>query len=164
MRRMILPLMLLAAACQPVAVELSDDDVAAINDWLEANKQAATVGDWDAWSQLWTQDVVSMIPNDHIITGRAALREATIEAPALPDLSVTVDEIEGRADLAYVRSTSTFSLPSENAGEPVTERQKSLIILRRMPDGTWQGAIECFNADLPLPSTEGQHSEGQEQT
>lgn len=162
MRRMILPLMLCAVACQPVAVELSDDDVTAINDWLEANEQAASVGDWDAWSQLWTEDVVSMVPNDHIITGRAALRDATIEAPALPDLRVAVDEIDGRADLAYVRLTYTFSLPSEDGGERVAERGKSLIILRKMTDGTWQGAIECFNADLPLPSAEGEHAEGQE--
>ena len=105
-----------------------------------------------------------MIPNDHIITGRAALRAATIEAPALPDLRVTVDEIDGRADLAYMRMTYTFSLASEDGGEPITERGKSLIILRKMTNGTWQGAIECFNADLPLPSMEGEHAEGAEHT
>jgi ketosteroid isomerase-like protein len=165
MRRMILPLMLLVAvACQPAAVGLSDDDVAAINDFIAAYNQAAVDGDWDAWSQLWTDDVVYMLPNAPAVEGRTSLREMASEFPPHKDLSVTADEIDGRADLAFVRGRFSLTWPAEADAEPFADEGKFLMILRKTPDGIWQAAIECYNSDLSLPSMEGEHVEGEEQT
>jgi len=162
MRRMILPLMLLAAvACQPAAVELPDDDVAAINEFMATYNQALVAGDRDTWVQLWTDDVVYMLPNAPAIQGTAAMLEMSGEFTPLEDLTITVDEIDGRADLAYVRGSYALTMPGVDGGEPTAEQGKYLIVLRKTPDGTWKAAIECFNSDLPLPSM-GEHMEVEE--
>ena len=168
MRLMILLAASLVVAAPPLATQstvgLSDDDVAAINEFMASYLEAVRGGDWDAWLQLWADDVVYMPPNSPAIEGLATLREATHEYPLVEDASITVDEIDGRADLAFVRGKFLLTIPTHVGAEPITDVGKFLIILRKAPDGIWQAAIECYNSDLSLPSMEGEHVEGEEQT
>jgi len=153
------PLGVAITACQPGAGPLSEDDVAAIRSLLATYEQAALSGDWDTWAGIWTEEAVYMAPNVPAIHGREAIRVG-LAGPAPQEFTATIDEIDGRADLAFVRGTFALTMLFEGEVEPVKEAGKWLWILRQQPDGSWLVAVECYNSDLPVPQFEVEHSEG----
>jgi uncharacterized protein (TIGR02246 family) len=155
----LMPLGVALIACQPGAGPLSEEDVAAIRNLLATYEQAALSGDWDTWSGIWTEDAVYMVPNSPAIRGREAI-EASVAGPVPQEFTVTIDEIDGRGDLAFVRGSFALTMVFEGEAEPVEEAGKSLWIVRQQPDGTWLVAVECYNSDLPVPQLEVEHSEG----
>ena len=46
--------------------------------------------------------------------------------------------------------------------QPIQDHGKFIEIRRKQPDGSWLISRDIFNSDLPLPSAEGEHSEGEE--
>lgn len=147
----VLALALAGTGCQPPAqevAELSEEDRAALEGIMQEYARSALAGDMDAWAGLWAEDGVEMNPNVPAIVGREAIRDNTA-ALTFTDFTVSVDEVDGRGDLAYVRGT--FSVTVEGMPEPRSEDGKYLTVFRKSPDGTWLIAIDCWNSDLPLP-------------
>ncbi len=155
----LIPIGVALTACQPGARPLSEEDVAAIRNLLAIYEQEAKRGDWDAWAGVWAEGAVYMVPNGPAIQGREAIK-ASVAGPVPQEFTATIEEIDGRGDLAFVRGT--FSLTMVLAGEaaPVEEVGKWLWVVHRQPDGTWLVAVECYNSDLPIPPLEVEHSEG----
>ena len=118
---------------------------------MRTYQQSVIDGDWDVFTALFTEDAVYMIPNEPIIEGRKAIREMLGVYPPFPDMALTADVIDGRADLAFVRGTFSFSMPAEGEGEPSKEVGKLLFIMMKNKDGKWQITAESFSSDLPLP-------------
>jgi ketosteroid isomerase-like protein len=149
-------------ACQPPAQEagaLSDEDVAAIREKTNVFVQAALANDWAAAAEIYSEDVVLMLPGAPVMEGRATWQAWV----ASFNLTVTqysneIQEIDGRADLAFVRGSFSESLMFEGAPEPVSDTGKYLQIWRRGPDGTWLVTLEIWNLDEPAveAGSEGQ--------
>ncbi|NIN71979.1 MAG: hypothetical protein GTO46_08665 [Gemmatimonadetes bacterium] len=59
--------------------------------------------------------------------------------------------IEGRDGLAYARGTYSMTVSTEAMPEQVTDSGKFLLILEKLPDGSWAIAIDAASSDLPLP-------------
>jgi ketosteroid isomerase-like protein len=149
-------------ACQPPAQEagaLSDEDVAAIRGKTDAFVQAALANDWAAAAEIYSEDVVLMLPGVPVMEGRATWQAwAASLNVTVTQYSIEIQEIDGRADLAFVRGRFSESLMFEAAPEPVSDTGKYLQIWRRGPDGTWLIALEIWNSNEP-PVEAG--SEGQ---
>ncbi len=47
-----------------------------------------------------------------------------------------------------------MELTIEGSPEPVSDRGKYVVILRRQPDGSWPAVIDMLNSDLPLATPE----------
>jgi uncharacterized protein (TIGR02246 family) len=141
-----------SAGCQPAVQEagpLSDADVAEIHGVIDALREANLAGDWDAAAALFADDAVFMMPDRPALEGKAAWR-ASVAAmqPTVHALTVHVDEIEGRGDLAYTRGTYSETV-SVGANEPVDFEGKYVWILRRQADGSWLLTVGISNSNQP---------------
>ena len=155
---MVLPLVFLLCftfSCQKaekVAEEvgvkaLSDEDMAAIEETIQAFVKADLAGDWDSFFATFTEDVVWMWPNQPATEGLQALRERPSWAPAV-EKDISTIEIDGRDDLAYIRGSLSILLDFEGA---VEEKVKFLMIMRKQANKSWLISRFCWNSDLPLP-------------
>ncbi len=70
------------------------------------------------------------------------------------ELDVTVEAVEGRADLAVVWGRYTESYRLEAMDELLEAAGKFVWVLRKQADGSWGIAIGIANADL-VPSEAG---------
>lgn len=148
----VLSLALVSLACQPPAAEvaqLSEEDKAAIQNLLDRLVQAELAGDWEAVYAMYTEDIVEMPSNQPAIEGLAAVRE-WIESQdfTISEMTVTVADIDGRGDLAYLRGTFTETFVV-GEGQPTQSQGKYVLILRKQADGSWRIALGISNSDLP---------------
>ena len=59
-----------------------------------------------------------------------------------------VADLDGRADVAYMRGTFAMTLEPEGA-PAVSMAGKYVEILKKQADGTWRFAVDIFNSDAP---------------
>jgi len=150
-----LALALASSACQPPAQEpagLSEEDLAAIRAIPQSYTEATLANDYAALAAHWAEDAVSMVPNQSLIEGRAAIQtryEAVLGM--VTEHSDTMVEIDGRGDLAYARGVISIAFTPKGMPEPVRDTIKYLAVLRKQPDGSWLFTHVCWNSDLPLP-------------
>jgi len=128
---------------------LADEDVAAIRASTEAYLQAWKSGDDAALAALFTEDGILMPPNESAIQARDAIR-AWEDLPPPIEANLTIVEIDGRGDLAYVRGTYTDTYKAIDKPGLIQDTGKYIEILRKQQDGSWLIAILIFNSDLPL--------------
>lgn len=158
--RKLLALLLLsaAAACQPGAAPLSEEDVTAIRSLGETYAQAVLAMDADAVAVLYADDAIEMPPNEPARVGREAIRERYAGAfqlgMASSEFTITSVDIDGMDGLAYDRGTWTWTGTPPGMTEPVTETGKHVSVVRRQEDGSWLWTAVIWNSDLPLPQAE----------
>ncbi len=141
----IIPLALLLCltfSCQTLTEEaeteagaLSDEDVAAIRTAYDAILQATLAGNMEATLEFYTEDAI-LIMGGIVIEGREAYKE-TLKALSKASLTftalnMTIAEIDGRYDLAFVRGTSSTTMEREGVPEPIQRTGKFIEILRKM--------------------------------
>jgi uncharacterized protein (TIGR02246 family) len=142
------------AACQapaPEAAPLSEEDVGAIKASTDSFVEALLAGDWAAFAALYTEDAVVMPPNVPVVEGRVALQAFLEPLSRFTQVELTIVQIDGRGDLAFVRATYSETFIVEGTPEPIHDTGKYVQIWRQQPDGTWLIAINIWNSDLPLP-------------
>jgi uncharacterized protein (TIGR02246 family) len=154
MHRVILPLVVLAAtACQPGAVPLSDDDIAAIRDLGYAYARANLAKDADAVVAVYADDAMEMPPNEAATVGKAAIRAryASWFQADVASIEFTINpaEIVGADGLAYARGTWTWTGVPPGMTDHVSEAGKHLAIARRQEDGSWLWTVAMWNSDPP---------------
>lgn len=153
MRSAALGLTLLAslAGCRPQATpELSSADAAAVRANIDAYASAALAGDWDAWGKTLADDVVYMPPNQAPLLGRDAAVSFGKSFPKITSLTITPEDVTGRADLAYARGKYSYAATLPD-GSAVSESGSFLEIHRRQADGTWLHSQVMWHADSPPP-------------
>ena len=160
---MIIPLVFLlcfAFSCQkaedvaeePGVKALSDEDVAAIKAAHDAFVQALMTGGWAAVMEFYTEDAVFMPPNAPKVQGKEAMKTFSNMWPPVTAFDLTIEDIDGRDDLAYVRGAYSQTIALEEAPEPVQDKGKFVEIMRKQEDGSWLISIDILNSDMPLPS------------
>jgi ketosteroid isomerase-like protein len=143
-----------SAACQPPAQEaagLSEEDVAAIQAWHGKYMEAERATDWNALAALVADDVVLMPPNRPVEDWASWLEVVTAREFEVIDLSSTVQEIDGRDGLAYLRASYSETYTLGGNPEPLETIGKHVAMLRKQPDGSWVATVWIWNSDLPLP-------------
>jgi len=130
---------------------LSDEDVAAIKASTDEYIQAWSSADWVTLTALYTEDAIVMPPNESMVQGRDEIQALNEAFPVPLEANLTIVEIDGRGDLAYVRGTYSYTVQPEGAPEPIRDTGKYLEIRRKQEDGSWPIAIDIWNSDLPLP-------------
>jgi uncharacterized protein (TIGR02246 family) len=142
------------AACQapaPEAAPLSEEDVAAIKASTDSFVEALLAGDWAAFAALYTEDAVVMPPNVPVVEGRVDLQAFLEPLSRFTQVELTIVQIDGRGDLAFVRATYSETYSVEGTPEPIHNTGNSVTIWRKQADGKWLIALDISNFDLPLP-------------
>jgi len=125
---------------QTEAAALSPDDVTAITAMHVAYRQAVLAGGFDSTVRFYAEDAVLMARGP-VIRGREALRASLqglrAASPTITAFSLTLAEIDGRSDLAFVRGTVSMSMAMQGSPEPSQFTGKFLEILRKQADGSW---------------------------
>jgi uncharacterized protein (TIGR02246 family) len=129
---------------------LSVKDVAAIKTLHDAYVQAVLAGGLKATAEFYAEDAI-LIAKGPIIQGREAFKKSleslSKASPTITAFNLTLAEIDGRNDLAFVRGTASMSMASEGAPEPIQYAGKFLEILRKQKDGSWLIAREIRASD-----------------
>jgi ketosteroid isomerase-like protein len=126
---------------------LSAADHASIRALTDRFVQLMLAGNLDGVVALYTENGILMPPHHPAVQGRAALRAFLGGFPRISSFKATVDEIDGRADLAYARGSFSMTVHPKGAPGPVEEQGKFLEVRRRQPDGSWLLAVDIFNSD-----------------
>lgn len=156
MRPLIGVLIVLLTACQaappPPPPTLSDADKAAIRAvsdsfvaYVRTNRDSAT-------ASLFTEQAVFMPPHRGLVEGRPAILAFFQAGPGLMGFTLTNIDVDGRGDLAYVRGTYSFAMPTANGRSAIGDHGKFVEIRRRQADGKWLVAVDIFNSDQPVPT------------
>ena len=139
------------AAEEVGVMALSEEDIAANKALTEAYVQGINANDWAAVTALYTEDAILMPPNQPLVQGREAILAWAEAFPPLTEFDLTLVEIDGFGDLAYVRGTGAMTMTPEGAPEPIKDKVKYIEIRRKQDDGSWLIAIDIMNSDLTLP-------------
>ena len=132
-------------------------DLAAIEELHRQDVAATLSRDTAALTDLWTEDAVRLQQGEPDDVGREAIR-ATNERQkaATPELRVLsyvpeVKELTITDGWAFEWRYYTASYVESPGGEVKRIRGKVLMVLKKLPDGSWRGAraMGVVNATLP---------------
>jgi uncharacterized protein (TIGR02246 family) len=132
----------------PTLAPLSDADTASIHAVHDQFSAAVLRQDFDAVAALYADEAVLLPPNEPAVHGRAAIRRWTAAVPRVTRIVLQVDDVDGRADVAYMRGSFAMTLEPEGA-PPLSVAGKYVEILKKQPDGAWRFAVDIFNSDTP---------------
>jgi uncharacterized protein (TIGR02246 family) len=132
----------------PTLALLSDTDTAALRAVHDRFSAALLRHDFDAVAALYAEDAVLLPPQEPAVHGRAAIRQWTAAVPNVTRIVLQVDDLDGRADVAYMRGTFAMTLEPEGA-PAVSVAGKYVEILKKQADGAWRFAVDIFNSDTP---------------
>ena len=129
----------------------TEEDVAAIRQWIDRYCATVTAGDFEAYRAFWTDDVVWLPPNGPIQEGIEACMEHNRpyfeEYDSVEEMSV--DEIQVADRFSFVRVSYTYEGTPKGQAEPLKEDGKGLFLLKRKPDGSWVSTHCIWNSNLP---------------
>ena len=125
---------------------LTEADISAIRAVTEA-LPGYMEGDRSGIGSLYTEDAVLMPGGAPTVHGREAIREFMGGFPPVKKFELSIDEIDGRGDLAFVRGPFEMTMEPEGAPAPVKMVGKYIEIRQRQADGSWLISRDIFNAD-----------------
>jgi uncharacterized protein (TIGR02246 family) len=131
----------------------TEEDLAAIRQFLEHSGEAVNAGDVEAEVNRFTEDGIYMWPGLPSIEGHEELRKFFERRFAEVEVqleNVTV-EVEVSGDWAFDRGKYVANIRSRSSGKVQIHHGKYINILRRQADGTWRVARRIRNLDHPLP-------------
>ena len=113
---------------------------------MQVARHAFENRDWAACANCYTEDGVLLPPNAPMVRGRSNIEAFIAQFPPCRDFKVTLIEIDGVGDLAYVVAAYSITYSPEGA-EPFTDTGKELLVLKKQADGSWAYYAECFSTD-----------------
>ncbi len=129
----------------------ADSDKARIEAVLEGYERVLNASDVDGILELYTEDGVSMAPNNPSAVGIQQVEAAYTGAFQAIDLNVEFDivEIEVISDgWAFARTNSAGTTTINATGDEVAEGNQELFVLRKV-DGDWKIARYGFSTTNP---------------
>jgi len=152
-----LALGLTVAACQPAEetpaapAALSEQDMATIRGMLDNYGATVTAQDWTTYLTYYADDAVRMPPNQPMYQGKDAILASVKTLPAVTNLTLMPQLIDGQGNLAYARGSYTFDIgPAE--GQLTSMPGKWQAIYERQADGSWLCISDIWNTDAPEPA------------
>jgi ketosteroid isomerase-like protein len=151
-----------AAACRPAphnesasmggtadvtSAGLSAQDRSALEDLNKKWEKAATAGDANALSALYTSDATLLPENAPAVSGDGLKTFWTGFTKSFPGVKaeLSTNAIEGQGDLAY--ATGTFRLTPKGASKAM--EGKWVTVNKKQSDGSWKMLVDIWNENAP---------------
>lgn len=115
--------------------------------------EAFNRGDLDAAVEFYTDDATFLHPNVEIVSGKHAIKEFFEAGRAflgLKRLNFEILESDYNGNLAYERGIIQIDMEPEG-GQPIVDKGKYVVVMKRQADGSWKVAVDIWNSDLPQP-------------
>ncbi len=109
---------------------LTAEDLSTIQSSSHEFAKHMVAHNFDELVKLYTHDAVLMPPNHPAVEGRDALLAWLKTFPKASTFSLSISDIGGYGDVAYVRGHATMTLHPEGARGPVEEVMKYVEIRR----------------------------------
>lgn len=140
-------------ACSPPAGGFTAEDERAVRALEEAYRTAWLENDSAAVMAVLSQDAVLMPAGVQPLSGDSAIRRywwpADGSQTTITSYEITIEEVEGGADLAFVRGHGdlefTYRSPEGELSE-LTSNSVHLSVARRNPGGDWEIARRVWSA------------------
>ena len=127
-------------------------DLSAVRSVIQQMLDASSARDLEAFVDLFTEDVIVMVPDRLPIIGKDAWR-ATVQGPfersTVEQLNMPSEEIVIAGDWAFERHNETVVLVDRANGQRRRAHAKGIWILRRQADGSWKFARYIYNVSPP---------------
>ena len=156
----LLSLTVIMASCNPVVMweeATSAFDVAVIESLRDEFIALNNASDAAGLAGLYTNDAVLMPPNQEAVAGNQAIEswfQTTFDQFTI-EFTLASDELEVVGDLAFDGGSYMIALTPQADGEPMEERGKYILILRKQVDGSWKLVRDIWNSNNPLPGASG---------
>ena len=134
----------------PEINELLPEDIIAIKELHQTWSPAIVEKDFETLMTLYTDDAIVLPPNGPKVQGREAVLDWMKALPPITSANLTVEEIDGYGNLAFVRGAYFMTITPEGAPGPIQDRGKFIEIRRKQADGSWLMARDIFNSDMPV--------------
>jgi ketosteroid isomerase-like protein len=102
----------------------------------------------DSAADLYTDDARLLAPSSELVRGRRAIRDfwrAGVDS-GIDRVELESLDLQSNANLAYEIGRYMLRLTGD-AGAPVVDRGKYLLVHRLDADGRWRRLVEMFNPD-----------------
>ena len=136
--------------------ESREVDEAAVRGWFDTYIHSVTSGDFEAYLDSWSEDMVFLPPGQPALSGKKALAEF---ASAILENDVEIDhrieEIVVDRDFAYARLEVKERFTPKTGGGSFEIDIKSVFVFRRQADGSWLGSRCIWNSNIPEYSLGG---------
>jgi uncharacterized protein (TIGR02246 family) len=159
--RLVLAVFCFAAACRPAprnesasmggtadvnSAGLSAQDRSALEDLNKKWEQAATAGDANALSALYTSDATVLPENAPAAKGDAVKTYWTGFTKSFSGKAeLHTTSMDGQGDLAYV--TGTFQLTPKGGSKAI--EGKWVTVNKKQSDGSWKMLVDIWNENAP---------------
>jgi len=127
---------------------LSEADKATIaKSATEINEAFNTSKDYKAYANsYYAEDATVLYPNADAIKGRQAIISLLSTYGTDINVTPTILDVNGSADLAYVYGT----VKMETNAKVELDRGKYIEIWKKQKDGRWQVIYDIFNTSVPM--------------
>jgi ketosteroid isomerase-like protein len=113
---------------------------------------AAAGQDVEKTLSYWSDDALVVPQGQPSLEGKAAIREFVTSSFATPGFRIhwksETPQFSPDGKLAYMRGTSTTTVPGPNGGT-VTLQGRAITIWRMEPDGQWRCVVDIWNDPPP---------------
>lgn len=133
--------------CQAGAPQFTAEDEATTRGMFDSTVANIRAGNWNRWSEQFTDDAVLQPPNAAPVSGRAAILAWGQAFPPVEEVSFSDVHVSGEGNMAY--GTSAYVLKLQ--GVPA-DTGKQLVVFRRAAGGPWQIPAVSFSSNLPTPA------------
>lgn len=143
--------------CKPKAQEATpataatEKDIEAINRLRQQDVEASKKWDVDALVALWTDDVVTLLPDRTPLVGKEANRNFLLSAKQqsegveIVEYKFDFKELTVAGDWAYEWGTLSVAEKLPDDDEPLRSKINLMRVLKRAPDGSWKVSRTIFN-------------------
>ena len=138
-------------ACQSHSGGLSAEDRMIIQTSSKTWVKTYNQNDWKALALLFSANATMMPPNSPEVRGHKAIAAWQNENENGFRIAFDIQEIDGKADTAYVKGRSCVFIPDGNDGFLV-DVGKFLEVRKKQSDGAWLIHADVFNSDAALGS------------
>ncbi|MGH2400242.1 MAG: YybH family protein [bacterium] len=129
--------------------QLTSQDLATLRGLVDEWVRTCLDADWDKVTSFLTDDVVFLPPDQPIVQGKSAVKSWFESFPAIKAFAATLEDAEGRGDLASARGTFSLSI-EPSPGQRMQITGKWVGLYRKQADGNWLCALDIWNADHPV--------------
>jgi ketosteroid isomerase-like protein len=124
-------------------MSLSPADVQALRDITATHIRTGLEGNWAAWTDTCTDDVILIPPGDDHVQGRETARAWFGSFPRFVEFSGEPMVVRGSGDMAFTTGVAKAKLEVE--GEIVDTSIKWLAVFERQDDGGWKMTADAWN-------------------
>ena len=127
---------------------IADADRETIHTEVDNFTKAMLAGDFATAASYYSEDAILLPPNAPLIEGRPAIQSFLTTYPRISAFTQKIIELETSGRLGWARLTYDLTMTPQGSSTPLHDTGKTVIILRKQTNATWQITRAIWNSDL----------------